>query len=151
MNENFEWSRLIEIDEKTLEEIEDRVKCYALRTPQDIEKRLAELDHEWDIERILDLKISSFALLGTILGLSKNKKWLLLSGISLPFLFLNSASNRNPFHSLFSSFGFRTKKEIELERYALKALRGDFNNLNDTTGELDQLDLAVRVIDSIKK
>ncbi len=151
MKENFEWSRLEGINEKTMEEIEDRIKCYALRRPEDIENRLAELDHEWNIERFLDLKIFSVALIGTILGITKTKKWLLLSGVALPFLLLNSTSSRNPLHSIFSEFGFRNKKEIELERYALKALRGDFKGLDDKSEESDQLDLAMKVIDSIKK
>ena len=33
-----------------------------------------------------------------------------------------------PLHPVFRRLGIRTQREIELERYALKALRGDFDH-----------------------
>jgi hypothetical protein len=36
--------------------------------------------------------------------------------------------------SLFRRLGVRTAPEIDQERYALKALRGDFRSLSDTAG-----------------
>jgi len=45
------------------------------------------LDKEGDIERVLEVNASTLALTGLILGLANNRKWLLLPGIVLPFLF----------------------------------------------------------------
>ena len=62
------------------------IQRYKGKSKAEILERIQMLDKEWDIERVLDVNVSTLALTGLILGLTKNRKWLFLPGIVLPFL-----------------------------------------------------------------
>jgi len=79
------------------------------------------LDKEWDIERLLEVNASTLALTGLILGLTVNRKWLLLPGIVLPFLLQHGLQGWCPPLPLLRRLGVRTRGEIDREKYALKA------------------------------
>jgi hypothetical protein len=51
-----------------------------------ITQRIDELDHEWDVERVLEVNASTLALSGLLLRLTTNRKWFLLPGVVLPLL-----------------------------------------------------------------
>ncbi|GAA1683384.1 hypothetical protein AB0333_16595 [Citricoccus sp. NPDC079358] len=106
--------------------IKQRVESYAEASAGEISVRIDELEREWDIERVLELNASSLAFVGTVLGATVSRKWLLLPGVVLPFLFQHAIQGWCPPVFLFRRLRVRTRKEIELEKYALKALRGDF-------------------------
>ncbi|NUL44107.1 DUF2892 domain-containing protein [Cellulosimicrobium funkei] len=112
----------VDLDRK----IKQRVESYAEASAGEISVRIDELEREWDIERVLELNASSLAFVGTVLGATVSRKWLLLPGVVLPFLFQHAIQGWCPPVVLFRRLGVRTRKEIELEKYALKALRGDF-------------------------
>lgn len=151
MHGRVEKNTANEINERLKEETEDRIKCYSLRSKEDLDKRINELEQEWDIERFLEVNASTFAFTGLALGLLKSKKWFVLPGLVLPFLFLHGNQGWCPPLPVFRKLGIRTKREIEEERYALKTLRGDFKDLNDSSEETDRLELAVKVIDAVRK
>lgn len=151
MPERVEAATITGVNSEAIEEIEDRVKCYALRSREDVERRIYELDREWDVEKFIGMKTAFLAIAGTLLGVMKDKRWLILPGISLPYLLYSSVVKRNPLTPLLINFGIRSKKEIELERYAMKAIRGDFAGLNDTSGETDRLDFAVKALNSVER
>jgi hypothetical protein len=91
---------------------------------------IGELAHEWDMERYLQTNASVLALAGTVLGAAtKNKKWLILPAIVFPFLLEHALQGWCPPMPLFRRMGVRTRKEINREKYALKAMRGDFQEL----------------------
>lgn len=92
----------------------------------DLDRRIKRLGDEWDIERYLDMNASALSLTGVILGAFVNRKWLLLPAAVLGFLFQHAVQGWCPPLPIFRSLGKRTKREIEIERNALKALRGDF-------------------------
>ena len=71
-----------EIERKT----ERRIVQAASSTDSAISRRIDELEKEWDMERWLETNASSLALAGLILGLTKSRKYLLLSGTVLSFL-----------------------------------------------------------------
>jgi hypothetical protein len=60
-----------------------------------------------------------------------NKKWLVLPLATSLLSLANIAKGRNRPLTVFRKLGFRTRAEIEKERYALKAIRGDFKYLLD--------------------
>lgn len=109
------------------QELLQRLQRYAGKPETEISARLRELEQEWDIERVLKLNASSLAFIGTLLGATVNKKWLLVPGTVLPFLFQHAVQGWCPPVAVFRRLGVRTQKEIELEKYALKLLRGDFD------------------------
>lgn len=90
-----------------------------------IDARLAALDREWDIERCLETGASSLTLIGLVLGATVNKRWYVLSGGVAAFLLQHALQGWCPPLPVFRRLGVRTADEINKERYALKALRGD--------------------------
>lgn len=110
-------------------ESDARVHEYAQETPLEITRRIAELDREWDMERLLETNASALAFTGLALGITYSKKWLIIPAIVLPFLFQHAVQGWCPPVPLFRRFGVRTRKEIDREKYALKVLRGDFEHV----------------------
>lgn len=95
-----------------------------------IELRLRELDNEWDIERTLEANASTVALLGLVLGATVDRRWFLLPAVVAGFLLQHSLQGWCPPLELFRRGGVRTATEIDHERYALKAIRGDFEQVS---------------------
>ncbi|WP_082343743.1 DUF2892 domain-containing protein [Sulfobacillus thermosulfidooxidans] len=94
--------------------------------PQAITQRLQELDQEWDTERVLEVTSSTLVLLGLLLGSGRNKKWLALSAVVGGFLLSHALDGWCPPLPVIRRFGIRTNQEIDRERLALRAVRGDF-------------------------
>jgi len=101
-----------------------------------IERRLYELNHEWDIERTLESNAASVALAGVALGAFVDRRWLLLPAAVGGFLLQHALQGWCPPLTWFRRLGFRTQSEIDYERYALKALRGDFKVADDPVSAL---------------
>ena len=99
------------------------------RHPQQIDTRLRELDEEWDIERMLEANAASLAFTGSVLALTHNARWAFLSAGVAAFLFQHALQGWCPPLPVLRRLGFRTEREINIERMALKALRGDFGKL----------------------
>ena len=93
---------------------------YKGKSRAEILDRIQMLDKEWDIERVLEVNASTLALSGLILGLTKNRKWLFLPGIILPFLLQHGLQGWCPPLPLLRRLGIRTRGEIDREKYALK-------------------------------
>lgn len=99
------------------------------RHPEQIGQRLAELDAEWDIERVLEANAAVLALTGTVLGIFGSRRWLILPAAVTTFLLQHAVQGWCPPVPIFRRLGVRTPQEIEAERYALKILRGDFRGI----------------------
>jgi hypothetical protein len=108
------------------EEFETIVHLYAQADGDMIARRLRELDHEWDMERSLETNASALALGGTLLGLLVSRKWLVLPMVVTGFLLNHAVRGWCPPVPAMRRAGVRTCREIERERYALMAIRGDF-------------------------
>lgn len=98
-------------------------------------RRIDALDQEWDMERVLETNASAIALSGLFLGLVANKKFLVVPCLVLPFLLQHALQGWCPPVPFFRRKGVRTRKEIEAEKYALKALRGDFVEVREGAGD----------------
>lgn len=124
----------------------NRVALYANKSSEEISQRIHELEKEWDIERYLGVNMSTLAMSGLAAGvLSKNKNWLILPAIVLGFFFQHSVQGWCPPLPLLRKLNIRTSKEIEQEKYALKLIRGDFNNLqNISAQEIENLKQAIK-------
>jgi hypothetical protein len=96
------------------------IQRYKGKSRAEILERIQMLDMEWDIERVLEVNASTLALSGLILGLTKNRKWLFLPGIVLPFLLQHGLQGWCPPLPLLRRLGIRTRGEIDREKYALK-------------------------------
>ena len=115
-----------EVNREIREETEASITYYANHLDE-IGARLRELDKEWDIERTIEANASTIAFAGVALGASVDKRWLALPALVTAFLFQHAVQGWCPPVPVLRRFGFRTADEINQERYALKALRGDFD------------------------
>jgi len=129
-----------ELNQRIWQDTIDRVRYYA-QHPEQIGERLDELDREWDTERLLEANASALSLTGVILGATVDKRFLILPAIVTAFLFQHAVQGWCPPLPIIRRLGFRTQHEIEAERYALKALRGDFGTLDmeDVAGDSEVL------------
>lgn len=117
-----------EINAKIRERMEERIRYYA-KHPKKIRKRLRELDEEWDIERAIEANAAALAFGGLALGVTYDRRWLALPALVTAFLFQHAIQGWCPPVPILRRLGFRTSYEIEQERTALKAIRGDFDNV----------------------
>jgi hypothetical protein len=106
-------------------QITESIRWHAAH-PEGIDRRLHELDQEWDVERTLEANASTLAFTGVMLGATVDKRFLALPALVTAFLFQHAVQGWCPPLPILRRLGFRTAREIETERYALKALRGDF-------------------------
>ena len=101
--------------------------------PRGIDRRLRELDREWDIERVLETNAAIIASLGVLLG-TRERRWLVVPGLVTAFLFQHAVQGWCPPIPILRRLGIRTSREIEIERIALKLLRGDFDDMSAGRG-----------------
>lgn len=123
------------INERIRRETDERVANCAAAGPEAIDRRLAELDQEWDIERTLEANAATVSLIGLTLGATVNRKWFLFPAAVAGFLLQHAVQGWCPPVPVFRRLGFRTQSEIDEERFALKLLRGDFRNLSSSDGK----------------
>lgn len=110
--------------------IKENIELYLPQDKNAITKRLKELEKEWNIERALEVNMPIVAMIGLALGIFASDWWFIFPAIVLLFFLEHAIQGWCPPLPIFRSLGFRTKKEIEKERYALKFLRGDFDELS---------------------
>jgi hypothetical protein len=134
-----------EINERIRRELEARVYYYAQR-PSEIDNRLRELDQEWDIERVLETNAGIVSLLGVTLGAMRSR-WFILPALAAAFLIQHAVEGWCPPVPVFRRLGIRTAREINHERFSLKALRGDFAGVT-TGGEQSPDERARRAIEA---
>ena len=107
-------------------EMEERLTRLQSAGSAAIEERLRELDAEWDIERVLEANASAAVLVGVSLGTFVDKRFFAFPAIVASFLLQHALQGWCPPVPVFRRIGVRTQSEIDEERYALKAMRGDF-------------------------
>jgi hypothetical protein len=95
-----------------------------------ISARIAELEREWDIERVLEANAATVALVGLGLGATVDRRWFALPAVVAGFLLQHALQGWCPPLPLFRRFGVRTAREIHEEILALKLMRGDFDGPN---------------------
>ena len=91
-----------------------------------IDARLAELDREWDVERLLNANAGALICASALLGRFVDRRALWLTTAVCTFFAQHALSGWCPPIPVFRRVGVRTMREIERERHAIKALRGDF-------------------------
>jgi hypothetical protein len=121
-------------NERILSRTVERLEFYT-RNPNRIQERLDELDREWDIERALEVNGSVLAGTGIALAARFSRWWLLLPGAVVTFCLQHALQGWCPPLPLFRRLGLRTQREIDEERFALKAIRGDFDGMPSRDGD----------------
>ncbi|OQW37264.1 MAG: hypothetical protein A4E19_13955 [Nitrospira sp. SG-bin1] len=117
------------INERIRRQTEQNIAAVSGQGHEAINRRLEELEHEWDMERTLEANAASISLLGLGLGALVNRRFFMLPAMVAGFLLQHAIQGWCPPVPIFRRLGFRTAREINIERCALKAVRGDFIDL----------------------
>lgn len=112
-------------------QLRENIRHYLKADKITLTRRIAELEKEWYMDRMLITNASALAGIGVVLAATVHKKWLILPGVVLTFLLQHGLQGWCPPLPLFRKLGVRSFKEIDRERFALKYLRGDFGAVND--------------------
>ena len=122
------------VNERIRRETKARIdRCAA--HPEEIDARLVELEREWDIERTLEVNGSVIGLSGLLLGAAVDRRWFFLTAAVVAFCLQHALQGWCPPIEVFRRRGVRTQREIDEERFALQALRGDFEGLGGRRDE----------------
>lgn len=126
------------VTENTPEQINERIRrrtemniAFYAAHPEEVDRRLEELRNEWDIERLLETNAAALTLAGAALGLLRGRRWFALPAMVGGFLLQHAIQGWCPPTGVLRRLGARTRHEIDTEYFALKALRGDFREVND--------------------
>jgi hypothetical protein len=118
------------VQSKIDQRIREQIIHYALQPKEIINRRIFELEREWDIERVLAANASGIGLASFVYGITVNKKALGITGAILGFLLLHSVQGWCPPVPALRRLGVRARREIDRELFALKILRGDFQTIS---------------------
>jgi hypothetical protein len=118
-------------------QIEANVDKLASAGPSEIDRRLAQLDEEWDVERIIEVLAPTGTLVWLAMGLRVKRKLLAIPVLIQGFVLFHALKGWLPPLALLRWLGFRTTAEIDQERNALKALRGDFRQVSGPAEALE--------------
>jgi hypothetical protein len=132
-----------DINQQIQAEIEESIR-YFQKNKAWIPDRLKQLEAEWDIERAIEANASAIALSGILLGAAHDRRWLILPALVTAFLFQHAIQGWCPPIPVLRRLGFRTSYEIEEERQALKAIRGDFEGLSRSKASSKAIKRATR-------
>ena len=123
-----------EINARIRRRTEENVARHAAAGPAAIDRRLRELDAEWDVERTLEANAATLAFTGCVLAATVDRRWVFLPMTVTAFLLQHAVQGWCPPLPVLRRLGLRTTEEIDHERYALKALRGDFRDVSEMDG-----------------
>jgi hypothetical protein len=120
-----------EMDSRVREQMKHQIECKVMhyaRHPDQIDERLRQLDQEWDVGRRFQANAAGMILGSLVLG----RVFRILRPLPLiasGFLLMHAIRGWAPPVMAIRRFGVRTRGEIERERSALRALRGDFGEI----------------------
>lgn len=153
-NGNGDYDRVREntarsVNDELDERAEDRVRGFARSRPEEITARIKELEREWSIERLIESEAPVMALAGLGLGATVNRKFLFLPAFVAGMVALHGVQGWYPMLPVFRRLGFRSRNEIDREKFAMKALRGDFDRVQ-TDKKADPAERVDRAFEAVR-
>jgi hypothetical protein len=118
-----------EVNERIDTMIRETVDRFAGESEAVISERIGALEAEWDIERVLEANASTIVLAGMLSAAMGRRRGILLGAVVAGFLLLHAAQGWCPPVPALRRLGVRTRREIEREKFVLKFLRGDFDDV----------------------
>ena len=110
------------------EKIAQNVSFYKAN-PRGIQTRLEALDEEWDVDKVLQVVTGGASIASFWFSLTKSRLWSIVPAILGGGALAYGITGQSPAADLVRRFGIRTRDEIEGERMALLAVRGDFSGV----------------------
>lgn len=115
--------------------IESRTEArlrYLAEHPGEIPRRLDEIGREWTEGRVLTAAAAGLIGIGAALAMTVDKRLAILPAVVAGFMLEHAIMGGGPLSLGFRELGFRRAEDIARERFALKALRGDFERRGDS-------------------
>ena len=137
-----EQSTADQINARIERETAEDVARFSSMGREAIGRRLEELDREWDVERTLEANAATLACTGALLAVAVDRRFAWISAVVTGFLLQHALQGWCPPLPILRRRGVRTTREIELERTALRILRGDFET--QTNDPVEALSRAKR-------
>lgn len=110
-------------------DLECRVRALAEAGPAAIDERLVELDRAWTAGRASKAALGAAVVVGLGLGLAVSPWFFLLPILAGAILVEYVFSRQSVLGAMFRAAGLPSGADVEHEKLALKALRGDFKHL----------------------
>lgn len=108
------------VNQRIMSRTQRSIETYRNASREERERRLRELEEEWDVERAIEANAAAFSLAGLALGVTVDRRWLLLPLAVGAFLLQHSLQGWCPPLPVLRRLGFRTPHEIDEERFALE-------------------------------
>jgi hypothetical protein len=123
------------VNKRIDERVERCVRHMAQQDRPEISRYLEKLEREWDLNRAVMVVGSLASLLGLWLARRDGGGWRVLGGVAAGLVLQQGLTGFGPLAELVRAVGgVRTRREIDLEKFALKALRGDFERIPRSDG-----------------
>jgi hypothetical protein len=119
------------VNDRIRRQTEERIARIAECGPHAVQRRMRELDREWDIERMLEANAATAVLIGSALGAFVDRRFFAIPAVVAGFLLQHAIQGRCPPLPVFRRAGVRTAHEIEEERCRLKHLQQQTNLVLD--------------------
>ena len=133
-----------EVNSRIDAQVERCVRHMAEQTDHSVISRYLErLEREWDLNRVVMVAVSAVSLVGWAVAPPRSLAWRLLGGVTSGLLLQQGLFGFGPLSMLTRRLGVRTRREIDLEKFALKALRGDFTRIPHEGGPLARANAAL--------
>jgi hypothetical protein len=107
------------VNERIQRQMEGEIEHLKGQGRDAIQRRIFELEREWNIDQALMANFAVVASAGVAAGALRSRKWLWAPMVQFGFLFLHASRGWCPPSALFRRLGFRSQKEIEAQRYIL--------------------------------
>lgn len=89
--------------------------------PDEIRARLAQLEREWDVDQVMQGKTAALVNLGLTVG-RKDRRAYWIAGLGFASLLSHALTGWSPTLPVIRRLGFRTRREIDREKFALLAM-----------------------------
>ena len=109
------------VNHKIDRQIEANIEGLRGAAPDDIRERLAQLEKEWDIDQLIQAQTGALVNLGLALG-RRNRRGYWLAGLGFASLLSHALSGWSPPLPVLRRLGFRSRREIDREKFALLAM-----------------------------
>ena len=123
------------LNQKIDRETERRLARAASEDGVRLSDRIEDVGREWNTDRFIEAEAAITGITGLALAAAVDLRFLAMPGVATAMLFLHATHGWYPLLPLFRRLGVRSQDEIDREYYALKALRGDFNEVTNAAGE----------------
>ncbi|MCP3163899.1 hypothetical protein [Myxococcus qinghaiensis] len=109
----------------------------------EMSRYLQRLEREWDLNRAVMVCTAALGTLGLLLGKKDGGRWRVLSAVAAGVLLQHGVFGFGPLSAPLRALGIRSRREIDLEKFAIKALRGDFERIPNDGGPMAKANAAL--------